>query len=96
MDDNYFLILLKSDQKFFNIMDLGILWSKSNKIQIKNLIAYYKTKNKIFCIKRGVYSLIPLNKITKEDKLIIAQKIITPSYISYHTALSINGVNYQY
>jgi predicted transcriptional regulator of viral defense system len=96
MEDNYYITLLKTGQKFFNTSDLQVLWNFVERTKVNNIIRYYKTKKKIYTIKSGLFSLIPLEDVTFEDKLIIAQKIITPSYVSYHTALNINGVNFQY
>jgi predicted transcriptional regulator of viral defense system len=96
MDVNYYIILLESGLKFFNISDLQLIWKINDRTKVINIIRYYKSKNKIYSIKSGLYTLIPKDKITFDDKLIIAQKIISPSYISYHTALNINGINFQY
>lgn len=96
MDDNNYQKLLKSGLNFFNIDDLVLLWSDSNKATLSKLIHYYAKTDRLFKLKSGLYSLIPLDKITQEHLPIIAQKIITPSYISYHTALTKYALNFQY
>ena len=83
--------LIESNQKVFSIEDLGSIWSENDYIKVKALARYYASKNKVFRVKNGLYSIVE-----KPDVLEVAQHLITPSYISYHTALSIHGINFQY
>jgi predicted transcriptional regulator of viral defense system len=94
--NNNYEKLLSNPSKFFSIQDLVVIWNENDKQIISKLVSYYVKNKKLFTIKRGLYSLIQLNKLTKEDIAIIAQKIITPSYITYHTVLNNNGINFQY
>jgi predicted transcriptional regulator of viral defense system len=83
--------LLETNQSVFSIEDLGSIWSENDYIKVKALARYYASKNKIFRVKNGLYSIIQ-----KPDILEVAQHLNTPSYISYHTALSIHGINFQF
>lgn len=96
MEDNNYNILLKSGIKFFNIGDLVLLWSESNKKNISKLIYYYVKSKKIFKLKSGLYSIIPFDLLQSEHLFVIAQKLITPSYISYHSALTQHALNFQH
>ena len=84
-------LLIESDQRVFSIEDFGSIWSENDYIKVKALARYYANKHKIFRVKSGLYSIIQ-----KPDILEVAQHLITPSYISYHTALSIHGINFQF
>jgi predicted transcriptional regulator of viral defense system len=83
--------LIESNQKVFSIADLGSIWSQHDYIKIKALARYYASKQKLFRVKNGLYSIVE-----KPNILEVAQHLITPSYISHHTALSIHGINFQY
>lgn len=83
--------LIESNQRVFSIEDLGSIWPENDYIKVKALARYYASKNKLFRVKNGLYSIVE-----NPDILEVAQHLITPSYISYHTALSIHGINFQY
>lgn len=83
--------LLEKSQKVFNIEDLATAWGYSDFIKTKNLVAYYLDKQKLFRVAHGLYSTTG-----KPDILEVAQKLQIPSYITYHTALSIHGINFQF
>jgi len=83
--------LLESNQKVFSIEDLAHIWSENDFVKVKELAGYYADNNRIFRIKNGLYSVIE-----KPDILEVAQHLVSPSYISYHTALSIHGINFQF
>ena len=83
--------LLKSTQKIFSTKDLGLLWNISNRAKLKENIKYYLRKQRLKKIYKGIYTL--------EDnyhELELAQNLVPISYISYHTALKIHGINFQY
>jgi predicted transcriptional regulator of viral defense system len=96
MEDNNYNILLRSGLKFFNLDDLVLLWSESNKSNLSKLIYYYLKTKKIYKLKSGLYTLLPLDSIEEKHLFVIAQKIITPSYITYHSALINHALNFQY
>ena len=89
--------LLSSGQKVFSLDDLVLIWSESDRTKVSDLARWYINQNKLFRIKSGLFSLFdPSLGISRDEQLTIAQKLITPSYISYHTALSQSGINFQY
>lgn len=84
-------LLLTNNQIIFTIEDLSLLWEIEDRSKLVEVIKYYIKTKRLFSIKRGVYS-----KKKEFSNLELAQKLIPFSYITFHTALSIHGINYQY
>lgn len=84
-------ILLKQPYNVFNIKDVSILWGYKDQTKTHNLVKYYVKVKKLFLIKKGLYSTSAY-----PDKLLIAQKIFNPSYVSYYTALKEHGIIFQW
>jgi predicted transcriptional regulator of viral defense system len=84
-------ILLKQQYNVFNIKDLSILWGYKDQNKTHDLARYYVSSNKLFLVKKGLYSTS-----NNPNQLIVAQKIINPSYISYFTALKEHGIIFQW
>lgn len=83
--------LLVSKKNLFSLQDLAVIWKVQESKKLKEQIKYYLRKGRLHQIKRGIYSL------KKEySDLDLAQKLIPLSYITFHTALSIQGINFQY
>ncbi len=83
-------ILQKTKLNIFTTNDLVILWKVKNRREAIESIKDYMRRGRIYSIKRGVYSL---NK--EYDIKELAQKLISPSYISYYTALGTHGIIFQ-
>jgi len=82
--------LQKTNLNIFTTDDLVILWEVENRREAIESVKDYTRRGRMFSIKKGVYSL------TKEyDIKELSQKLITPSYISYYTALGIHGIIFQ-
>lgn len=84
-------LLLEKTQTVFDIEDLASSWDYLNYKKVKELARYYANKQKLFRVAHGLYSTT-----NQPDILEVAQKLQTPAYITYHTALSIHGVNFQF
>ena len=83
--------LLVSGKNLFSLQDLAVIWEVGESKKLKEQVKYYLRKGRLHQIKRGIYSL------KKEySDLDLAQKLIPLSYITFHTALSIQGINFQY
>jgi predicted transcriptional regulator of viral defense system len=95
VNENNYIKLINSTQKFFSILDLSLIWDSDLNNTVK-LASYYVKQGKLFKIKRGLFSILPFDRIEQSDLFVIGQKIITPSYITYHTALTKYGINFQY
>ena len=82
--------LLKSNNTIFNVTDLGLLLAISDSRYLKTVI-YRLTKSGILKrLAKGIYT-------TKQDwdALELANKLRTPSYISFETVLSRNNIVFQ-
>ena len=58
---------------------------------LKRRLNYYVKKGKLHSVRRGIYA-----KDVNYDKLELATKILTPSYISFETVLGQSGITFQY
>lgn len=81
-------ILKRNDLEVFSAKDLKLLL-QLNKTQTYNLIKSLKNKNHIESIKNGLYS------IKGTDEMIIASRLVYPSYISFLSALNYYGLSDQ-
>ncbi|MEM1311892.1 MAG: hypothetical protein AAGF07_00305 [Patescibacteria group bacterium] len=84
-------LLLEKTQTVFDIKELAAAWDYLDYKKVKELARYYSGKQKLLRVAHGLYSTTDKPKILE-----VAQKLQTPSYITYHTALSIHGINFQF
>lgn len=87
----YLDILLRSKKTIFSTKDVALLWGAENKTAARVRLSYYVRYGKLIRIHRGLYA-----KDKNYDKLELATKIYTPSYISYETVLAKAGVIFQF
>ena len=83
--------LILSGKNIFSLQDLAVQWNIVEHRKLVELVKYYLRQKRILPIKKGLYSI---NKSYSDLEL--AQKIVPISYVSYHTALSFYGVNFQF
>lgn len=83
--------LYQSEKTVFTINDLRIIWEEQNPGALKASVKYFVDAGKLQRLKKGVYAL-PIDY----DIFELAQKLISPSYISLETALQKHGVIFQY
>lgn len=91
MMDEDLVFLLKSKKTIFTIHDLALIWNMNKPEYIKKKIYRYIKSGKIHSVRKGIYS-----KDEKYDKLELAGRIFTPSYISFETVLAKEGIIFQY
>ncbi len=63
----------------------------------QNLLAYYKKKERILGVKRGLYAVVPLGMDPDSflpDPFLLAAKMAEDAVLSYHTALEFYGSAY--
>lgn len=82
--------LFLSGRQVFNVEDLCLFWQMENAKDVAQLASYYVKEQKLFRLKNGLYSIID-----SPSALQIAQKVLTPSYITYQSALKYWGINFQ-
>jgi hypothetical protein len=88
---DYLSTILKSNKTVFSLIDISLLWGVSSADTVKSRLNYYVKKNDLYHIKRGFYS-----KDKQYNKLELATKIFTPSYITFETVLAREGLIFQY
>jgi len=87
----YLEVLLRSPKTIFSTKDVALLWSENdNKIVANRLKKYVKVK-KLVRPHRGLYA-----KDKNYSIFELATRIYTPSYVSFETVLTREGVNFQY
>jgi predicted transcriptional regulator of viral defense system len=87
----YLDIILRSNKTIFSIKDVAFLWSENNKEIIKKRLSKYTKGGRLIRVCRGLYA-----KDNNYNRLELATRINTPSYISFETVLAHNGINFQY
>lgn len=88
---NFLDILLRSPQSIFSTKDVVLLWREQNESAVRVRLNYYVKKQKLIRVYRGFYA-----KDKNYDRFELATRIYTPSYISFETILTREGVNFQY
>jgi predicted transcriptional regulator of viral defense system len=87
-----FDILLLSEKNIFNIDDLSALWKQNKRVETVWSIKQYVKSGKIHRLRRGLY-IIDNSKL---DSYILANKALTPSYITGLTVLQKYGLSFQF
>ena len=83
--------LLKSGQTVFSTQDLAILWAISDTNYLKTKIYRLTNSGTLKRIRRGIYAL------DKDyNRFELANKLVSPSYVSLQTVLAQKGVLFQY
>lgn len=88
---NYLTTILRSSKTVFTPKDIALLWQDSNIKAARVRLSYYVRKGDLFRIRRGIYT-----KNKEYDKLELATRIFTPSYVSFETVLAREGLIFQY
>lgn len=92
-DKRPFEILLTTTSKtVFTTQDLQKIWRYSNYRSLIQRINYYAKSGKLIKLKRGLYSIAGI----KINNFELANKLRTPSYISFETVLHREGIIFQW
>lgn len=83
--------LLRSPRTVFTFKDICLLWGATERASAIAAVNYYVKTGALYRIRRGIYS-----KDRHYDKLELATRIFTPSYISFETVLTQAGINFQF
>jgi len=86
---DFLLEIYKKDQSVFTLSEIAFLFPQISYPNLKRKISYYVKVGKILRLRKGIYG--------KEnfDPFELANKIYTPSYISFETVLKKEGVVFQ-
>lgn len=87
----YLDILLRSSQTIFSTKDASLLWNEDNESIITDRLKSYVKVGKLIRLRRGLYA-----KDENYNRLELATRINTPSYISFETVLASSGMVFQY
>ncbi len=87
----YLETLLRSTKTIFSIQDVALMWGEENERTISIRLNKYVKAGKLIRVRRGLYV-----KDQNYDRFELATRIYTPSYISFETVLTREGVNFQY
>ena len=83
-------LLIQTNKNIFNVDDLVAIWQSAKRRDALESVKGYIRRGKIFNLYKGIYSL------RKDfDNFELAQKLFTPSYISYYSALALHGIIFQ-
>ena len=87
----YVEALLRSPKTVFSTKDAALLWGEGKEETVSGRLYKYVKTGKLVKVRRGIYA-----KDKNYDRLELATRIYTPSYISFETVLTRTGLNFQY
>jgi hypothetical protein len=90
MKGNYLSALLKSNKTIFTYQDIALIWREEASPATLVRINYYIKKGELIKLRKGIYA-----KNKQYDKLELATRIFTPSYVSFETVLVREGLIFQ-
>jgi len=85
------LNILRTDKTVFTFKELMLFLGLTDAVLLRRRISYYVKTGDFYPLRRGIYA-----KNKDYNKLELAVKICTPSYISFETVLTEAGVIFQY
>lgn len=88
---DYLSEILRSDRTVFSISDIAILWQESNLNAMRVRLSYYVRNGDLYRIRKNFYA-----KNKKYNRLELANRLFTPSYIGFETVLSRERMIFQY
>jgi hypothetical protein len=88
---NYLSTILRSEKTVFSSYDIALLWHESGTTASRVRLHYFVKKGYLFRIRKGLYA-----KSKNYNKLELATRILTPSYVSLETVLVKEGLIFQY
>ena len=88
---DYLTTILRSNKTVFSSKDIGLLWGDQGTDAARVRLNYYVKRGDLHHIRKGFYA-----KSKDYNKLELATRIFTPSYVSFETVLAQEGVIFQY
>ena len=85
------LSILRSQATVFTFKDILLATTEPKPLLLKRRLNYYVKKGELYHIRRGLYA-----KDKNYNRLELATKIFTPSYVSFETILKQEGIIFQY
>ena len=87
----YLEAILRSPRTVFSSKDAALMWNEENTAIINDRLKKYVKAGKLIRVHQGFYT-----KDENYDRMELATKIYTPSYVSFETVLTREGINFQY
>ena len=88
---HYLTSILRSSKTVFSTKDIALLWNEPSTTATRVRLNYYVKKGDLYRIRKGLYA-----KSRDYNKLELATRIFTPSYVSFETVLVKEGLIFQY
>jgi len=88
---DYLSAILRSDRTVFSTSDVSLLWQEANQNAIRVRLNYYVRNGDLYRIRKNFYS-----KDENYDRMELANRLYSPSYISFETVLAREGMVFQY
>ena len=88
---NYLTSILRSDKTVFSSKDIALVWHDPGTSATRVRLHYYIKKGDLYRIRKGLYA-----KSRNYNRLELATRIFTPSYVSFETVLAREGLIFQY
>lgn len=88
---NYLSSLLRSIKTVFSSKDIAMLWHETTTSATRVRLNYFVKKGELYRIRKGLYA-----KNDEYNRLELATRILTPSYVSFETVLVKEGLIFQY
>lgn len=91
MEKTDILSILRSKSSVLTFKEILIASGQTKPHLLRKRLTYYVQKGELYSIRRGLYA-----KDKNYDRLELATKIFTPSYVSFETILSEAGIIFQH
>lgn len=91
MEREYLLDLLRAKSTVFTTKDICLLWEETDVNFVRKKLYRYVKAGKLYSLRKGIYA-----KDRNYEKYELANKIFTPSYISFETVLARAGIVFQF
>ena len=88
---DYLTAILKSPKTVFTSKDIALLWGEQSSNSARVRLNYYVKNGDLHRIRRGLYT-----KDKNYNKIELATRIVSPSYVSFETVLAKEGVIFQF
>jgi len=87
----YLEVILRSPKTVFTVEDIALLWAEPSTQAVRMRLSYYVSRGRLCRIRKGIYA-----KDKNYSKLEFATRIYPPSYVSFETILTREGLIFQF
>lgn len=87
----YFEAILRSPKTVFTFQDVALLWGEPGTQVMRVRLNYYVNCGRLYRVRRGIYA-----RDKNYNRLELATRIHTPSYVTFETILAREGFIFQF